>query len=517
MSGSSVISYSSGENIYSTTLNASDNTTGGGVWVEFKAVYQSEVEHYWLDVTRINNITSTTSPGVTDMSCIGALTVFPIADNIPSDYVICDGSLLLIDLYPELHSFLGYRFNSEPPEGYFQIPDYRGKFLRVWDNGFGIDPDADTRGDRGDGVDGDYPGTTQGDAIGTHDHSYAAGYGGTVPGAFSQGDSGSAGQLLITGPAGGAETRPINVNVVVCIRAKITNIDAIPEIELLMVKGQTNTTIGYLNENSEVGVAINANNYVDYMDNIGEGHQQTITTATDTPWGNFFPYRPSSNASKTVIRYNTNSHVDGEDAIYSINYLIHIDWYNRIYSCQIDAYCRTHNYPGKTIMVVNQPFGERVIDIVDYTTNEVAADGYSWWTSPNLTIEIMDIGVTKLPLLHLTTYDISDVIMMEITNYKVTIVAGEKRVVILDENNPAYTLPTLGTSFVEHLFIKKTTENVSIQCPPTAKIADSTLGGSIINNVSNEANWASLAIFPTVTEDTQTWLIVGGHGTWTTS
>lgn len=52
----------------------------------------------------------------------------------------------------------------------FGLPDLRGFFLRGQDHGAGVDPDAGTRFDRGDGTTGDNVGTKQGDEFKEHTH-----------------------------------------------------------------------------------------------------------------------------------------------------------------------------------------------------------------------------------------------------------------------------------------------------------------------------------------------------------
>jgi len=55
---------------------------------------------------------------------------------------------------------------------YFALQDARGWFVRNWSNGrAGIDPDKDTRGDRGDGTTGDNVGTVEEDALQQHTHT----------------------------------------------------------------------------------------------------------------------------------------------------------------------------------------------------------------------------------------------------------------------------------------------------------------------------------------------------------
>lgn len=54
---------------------------------------------------------------------------------------------------------------------YFRTPFINGRVIRAWDNGAGIDPDAGTRIDRGDGTTGDVIGTYQEDLIRDHEHA----------------------------------------------------------------------------------------------------------------------------------------------------------------------------------------------------------------------------------------------------------------------------------------------------------------------------------------------------------
>lgn len=55
------------------------------------------------------------------------------------------------------------------------LPNGCGRFLRIWDNGRGKDPDAASRTARaGDGQTGDYPGTEQPDQFGSHRHAQTA-------------------------------------------------------------------------------------------------------------------------------------------------------------------------------------------------------------------------------------------------------------------------------------------------------------------------------------------------------
>lgn len=89
------------------------------------------------------------------------------------------------------------------------LPDPRGRFIRIGDEGASVDPDAASRTDRGDGVIGDNVGTNQDEEFKSHTHDIIAmtnGVNGNV-----QGQKNNTPQITdTTQPAGGSETRPVN-------------------------------------------------------------------------------------------------------------------------------------------------------------------------------------------------------------------------------------------------------------------------------------------------------------------
>jgi hypothetical protein len=60
-----------------------------------------------------------------------------------------------------LFGILGTMYGAGDGSTTFNVPDYRGDFLRGWDHGRGVDPNASTRVDRGDGTTGDHIGTKE--------------------------------------------------------------------------------------------------------------------------------------------------------------------------------------------------------------------------------------------------------------------------------------------------------------------------------------------------------------------
>lgn len=152
---------------------------------------------------------------MTDVVPVGSLAMFPGAVVAPG-YLICDGSTIYSNTYPELVKFLtGDEFASSA-----QLPDYRGEFLRGADLGRGVDA-------------GRTPGSGQGDAMQGHVHnepttngidgstynlgrgiaSTGYGYSGTAPSSSPITDG-------INGiPRTASENRPRNIAVIIAIKA----------------------------------------------------------------------------------------------------------------------------------------------------------------------------------------------------------------------------------------------------------------------------------------------------------
>lgn len=151
---------------------------------------------------------------------IGSYIFFP-GDTPPSGFLECDGSAISRTTYSDLFSVISTEYGVGDGATTFNIPDLRGYFLRGWDHGAGVDPDAATRTDRGDGTTGDNNGTLQGYDMEQHDHDVDYNNGGFAAG------GGAASYLDISGltrttttypTSGGNETRPININVMFCIK-----------------------------------------------------------------------------------------------------------------------------------------------------------------------------------------------------------------------------------------------------------------------------------------------------------
>lgn len=144
--------------------------------------------------------------------------------NIPDHYLICDGTEISRTALPELFSEIGVTYGAGDGTTTFNIPDYRGQFLRAVDSGAGCDVEASLRTDRGDGTGGDNVGTKQADQFESHTHTYPDRY--SIVGYDSDNDNdnrtwrGYTDFTRTSNATGGAETRPKNVSIYFLIKVK---------------------------------------------------------------------------------------------------------------------------------------------------------------------------------------------------------------------------------------------------------------------------------------------------------
>jgi len=146
---------------------------------------------------------------------VGSLHMFPLSSG-KAGYLPCDGRQYLGTDYPDLSVYLGDQFNTAFDGIHFNVPDYRGMFMRVADYNLTgetrtlIDPDA-----------GRAIGSTQTDGIKAHTHQVDTlavvnsgedftmiGTGGTVK--VKRTNSNNANSTI--------ETRPINKTIMMFIK-----------------------------------------------------------------------------------------------------------------------------------------------------------------------------------------------------------------------------------------------------------------------------------------------------------
>jgi microcystin-dependent protein len=157
------------------------------------------------------------------LSMIGAVQAF--AHSTPIDgWQVCNGQELSREDFANLFAVIGTIYGDGDGSTTFNLPDYRGQFLRGQDSGAGIDPDAADRTDRGDGTLGDQVGTKQEHMYGEHnhtspphDHSLNQSTGvstGANTGYIAFAQTGLTGKTAaIINNNGGNETRPTNIYV----------------------------------------------------------------------------------------------------------------------------------------------------------------------------------------------------------------------------------------------------------------------------------------------------------------
>ena len=92
-------------------------------------------------------------------------------DTPPPGWLLCDGSAVSRTTYAALFAALGTAHGEGNGETTFNLPDYRGTFLRGVDMGAGRDPDAASRTAPGPGGNsGDAVGSVQNDQMQSHRH-----------------------------------------------------------------------------------------------------------------------------------------------------------------------------------------------------------------------------------------------------------------------------------------------------------------------------------------------------------
>ena len=104
----------------------------------------------------------------------GAIMAWP-TESIPSGWLKCQGQAVARSTYSDLFSTLGVIYGAGDGSSTFNLPDYRGEFLRGRAEGSANDPDRGSRTDRGDGNGGDNVGTKQDYAVVNHSHGNNSG------------------------------------------------------------------------------------------------------------------------------------------------------------------------------------------------------------------------------------------------------------------------------------------------------------------------------------------------------
>lgn len=150
----------------------------------------------------------------------------PIA---PAKWLLCDGSAVDRTTFAVLFGAIGTTHGSGDGVSTFNLPDYRGRFLRGVDGTAGLDPDHGSRtAMRSGGNTGNAVGSVQDNQVSAHSHTVGVGGGdsttmvlggGTRLAGFLADGWNNANAVKSTGAAGGNETRPKNAYVNFIIKA----------------------------------------------------------------------------------------------------------------------------------------------------------------------------------------------------------------------------------------------------------------------------------------------------------
>ena len=165
------------------------------------------------------NITANSIPStaliaaVREALCPPGTVVAYMGATAPTGWLLCNGASVSRSTYASLYAVIGNASGSADANS-FNVPDFRGRFLRGWDNAIGRDPDRASRTAMATGGNaGDAIGSVQTDQFKSHTHAdnaiQSTGYGMSLGGYNWPNNVYTAN----TGATGGNETRPINAYV----------------------------------------------------------------------------------------------------------------------------------------------------------------------------------------------------------------------------------------------------------------------------------------------------------------
>ena len=139
-------------------------------------------------------------------------------ETAPAGWLLCNGASFSRSTYPSLFTAIGTAFGTASST-VFNVPDFRGRFLRGWDSATARDPDRANRAAMITGGNtGDKVGSIQSDEFRSHAHSmnfntsgYNVGYNNAQESLGWARNNGIVASS--TANSGGNETRPLNANV----------------------------------------------------------------------------------------------------------------------------------------------------------------------------------------------------------------------------------------------------------------------------------------------------------------
>ena len=134
--------------------------------------------------------------------------------SAPSGYLICHGQAISRTSYANLFAAIGTAYGNGDGSTTFNVPDFRGMFLRGADSTAINDPDAAARTSVNGGNSGAKVGSVEADGSKSHNHTVnAVGVTNFAGGSTGWGFYGSGSTSGVVNSTGGNETRPKNVYV----------------------------------------------------------------------------------------------------------------------------------------------------------------------------------------------------------------------------------------------------------------------------------------------------------------
>ncbi|PCI31073.1 MAG: hypothetical protein COB60_12785 [Flavobacteriaceae bacterium] len=146
---------------------------------------------------------------------IGERKQYVATENAPAEeFSLCNEVLEITDKFTRLRSVINNRFGVNPDTNNPYLINMSGQFSRAWDNGLGVDPDADDRtSQEKGGVEGDKVGTLEEDVFLKHNHGLKF----SLDKPILTGKEGAASIINTSSTSStedeldGKETRPVNI------------------------------------------------------------------------------------------------------------------------------------------------------------------------------------------------------------------------------------------------------------------------------------------------------------------
>lgn len=123
-----------------------------------------------VSASKVNENFDTLYAKVNENTPTGTILAFA-GTNVPSGWLLCNGSAVSRTTYDELFKTIGTAFGNGDGSTTFHIPDFRGRFLRGLDGTAGNDPDKNSRTSLNGGNAGNLIGSYQDDAFQGHNRT----------------------------------------------------------------------------------------------------------------------------------------------------------------------------------------------------------------------------------------------------------------------------------------------------------------------------------------------------------